>query len=197
MLATLWWCQLGASLVMPQSPPVQARSPPGMVPARCQLGPRQCRLGPRRCCLCHCQCLLGPRQRRLGAGSVPAGLDAGYVPSDAGSAATCVSSVPLHFMFTQIRYHRLPTDQSALTPQNSDCTQAMPTSDLTCASMRDPRAAYPKSQLAHHNDWMSIRRRPWIGSIESALSKVPYMQKQFRPLENENTIHKYNVKPTQ
>ena len=142
----------------------------GLVPARRRLGPRWCRLGPRLCLLGPRLCRLGPRLCRLGAGSVPAGLDAGNVPSGAGSAPTGVASVPVHFMFTQIKYHRLPTDQSALTPQklgqNSDCIQAMPTSDLTCASMRDPRAASPKSQLAHHNDWMSIRRRPWIGSIE-------------------------------
>ena len=60
--------------------------------------------------------------------------------------------------------YRLTADQSALTPQNSDCIQAMPPFGLTCTSMRDPRAASPKSQPAH--DWMSFRRRPWNCSIE-------------------------------
>ena len=118
------WCRLGASsaparspLVPARSPPVPARSPP--VPARSPPVPARCRLGP----------------------------DAGNVPSGAGSAPTGVTSVPVHFMFTQIKYHLLPTDQSIsidspelrLHPSN-----ASGYSDLTCASMRDPRAASPK-----------------------------------------------------
>ena len=44
---------------------------------------------------------------------------------------------------------------------------------------------------------MRVRRRPWIGSVESALSKVPHAQKQFRirPFENENTIQYIPCKP--
>ena len=89
----------GAGPVLVRSPVVPAWSPP--VPARYRLGHR--RLGHRRCW-----------------------FDAGSVPSGAGSAPTGVGSVPVQFMFTQIKYHRLTTDQSALTPQNSDCIQAMP-----------------------------------------------------------------------
>ena len=119
------------------------RSPPVKVPARCQLGPRQCRLGPRRCRLCYCQCLLGPRQCLLVAGSVSASLDAGSVPSGAGSALTCVGLVPVQFIFTQIKYHRLPTDHSALTPQNSDCIQAMPPFPPLSPLLSNPRPPSP------------------------------------------------------
>ena len=50
----------------------------------------------------------------------------GSVPAGACSASISVGSVPVHFLFTQIKYHRLPGDQSALTLQNSYCIQALP-----------------------------------------------------------------------
>ena len=112
------------------------------------------------------RCRLGPRRGRLDAGSVPVGrrrcwLGAALVPAGA-------SSVPVHFLFIQIKYHRLPRDQSALIPQTSYCIHASisglpgPTtsSGLKCAFMRDPRSASPKSQSAHHKDWKSFGRLP-------------------------------------
>ena len=116
-----------------ESESVPARSPP--VPAR-RLSHRRCRLD--------------AGSVTAGAGSVPAGASSvqarcrlgacsvlawfpplgsrRLVPAGAasGSAPTGVGSVPVHFLFTQIKYHHLPRNQSALTPQNSHCFQTMP-----------------------------------------------------------------------
>ena len=98
------------------------------------------------------RCRLGSRWCWLGAGSVPA--DAGSVP------------VPQwHSLFTQIKYHRLPRYQSALTPVNSYCIQAMPLipgshhylGPYVCINAQSS-CSISKRQSAHHNDWMSFRR---------------------------------------
>ena len=127
-----------------RSPQVPARSP--SVPALSSLAPvaAQCRLGPRSCLLSHASARSMPARSQqvpawfplvqarcppeLGADLVLAWFPplSGSVPAGACSASISVGSVPVHFLFTQIKYHRLPGDQSALTLQNSYCIQALP-----------------------------------------------------------------------
>ena len=114
---------------------------------------------------------------RLDAGSVPARclLDPRWCRSSPGSVPAGAGSVLAQTSSTPNGSISIESQELGLHPRN--------------ASIPRPAASL-KSHSAHHNDWMSFRRRSWIRSIESALSKVPHMQKQFRirPFENENTI---------
>ena len=90
-------------------------------------------------------------------------------PSGAGLAPTGVGSIPVHFLIIQIKYLRLPSDQSALTPQNSDCIQAMPPfhylGPYVCIYARSP-CSFPKESTGTPYRLDEFRRRPWICSIE-------------------------------
>ena len=125
---------------------------PVTVPARYWLGPRRCRLGSR-------LCWLGAGSVTAGAGSVPARIPPvpacrGSVPArlSAGSVLAQFPHVPARFpcqfLFIQMKHHRLPRDQSALTLQSSDCIQAMP--PFPSHSSSGPRLRVPARGRRHH-----------------------------------------------
>ena len=140
-----WSVTAGAGSVTPGGGSMSARTP--QLPARFPLVPARC---------------------LLGAGLVPVAR-LPLVPARLPMVTGCRLGSRA-FLDYPDQISSLPTNNSALTPENSACIQAMPPFhlDLTCACMSDPRAASPKSQLesVHSNDGMSFRRRPWINSIE-------------------------------
>ena len=152
--------RLSACSVSAGASSVPARFPPITVLARCRLGPRRCLLGSRWCRLDACSVTAGAGLVPAGAGSVHARCLLGFrrsVSACACSIPTGVGSVPVHFF--------VYPDQISPTPRGSisidspelqlhpslECLHST-TSDLSCASMLDPRAAFPKTQPAHHND---------------------------------------------
>ena len=128
------------------------------------------------------------------------------LPPKRTNSTVSAGSVPVYFMFTQIDYHWLPRYKSVLTPQiraqNSDGIQQClhsrspaTTSDITVHlswSMRDPRAASSKSQLAHHHA-MKFRSRPWIAPSNRLFPKSHTCEKKIRikSIKEQNTTIQY------